>query len=108
MTALLGLTEQGQNVRALVPPYILLRTNGFKDAVALDPDRPLPGNTCCQAANLRNKKSQLDRRVDHIFIPNPTTVEVDSDVLGDSPLERLLLKRWPSDHGTLSARLRFG
>jgi endonuclease/exonuclease/phosphatase family metal-dependent hydrolase len=92
---------------AVVPPHHQLRTNGFNDAVALDPDRPVPGNTCCQAANLRNKKSQLARRVDHIFV-SATPVQVHTDVLGDSPLERLLLKRWPSDHGTVYARLRFG
>lgn len=78
----------------------------FKDAWELDPNRSLPGNTCCQAGNLRNPKSQLDRRTDAIFV-TPEPVQVRADVLGDSPLERLLLGRWPSDHGTLYARLRY-
>ncbi|GAB3751644.1 exonuclease/endonuclease/phosphatase family protein [Microlunatus parietis] len=90
----------------VVPGYIVLQTNGFRDALTLDPDNLPLGDTCCQAPDLRNRKSRLDRRVDHVFTTDQP-VEVHSDVLGDSELERRLLKRWPSDHGTVYARIRY-
>lgn len=90
----------------VTPGYMQLETNGFRDAVMLEPDGPLPGNTCCQQPDLRNRKSQLTRRTDHIFTTDQP-VEVQTEVLGDSELERKLLRSWPSDHGAVYARIRY-
>lgn len=91
----------------VVPPHTILSTNGFRDVAKLDPSPPAPGHTCCQAVNLRKKKPQLNRRPDHVFVTG-TPVEVQTDVLGDTSLDRLLAGgRWPSDHAALLAKLRY-
>jgi endonuclease/exonuclease/phosphatase family metal-dependent hydrolase len=91
----------------VVPPYIILRTNDFRDAASLDPSPQLPGHTCCRAENLRSKKPQLSRRVDHVFVTG-TPIEVQTDVLADTSLDRLLAgRRWPSDHLAVYAKLRY-
>lgn len=91
----------------VVPPHLLLRTNGFREVSVLDPSPPLPGHTCCQAENLRIGQSRLNRRTDHVFATG-TPAEVQTEVLADTSLDRLLAgRRWPSDHAAVFAKLRY-
>jgi len=95
------------------PPYSQF-TNGlsiFDDPISLPyhdtwdlrPGKP-PGFTCCQAANLSNDQSDLDERIDVIFVldaPRRTkanTVNNDNDDKTPSGL-------WPSDHASVVARI---
>lgn len=91
----------------IVPPHTIMSTNGFRDVAKLDPSPPAPGHTCCQDGNLKKKKPQLSRRPDHVFVTG-TPIEVQTDVLGDTSLDRLLAGgRWPSDHTAVFAKLRY-
>jgi endonuclease/exonuclease/phosphatase family metal-dependent hydrolase len=62
------------------------------------------GFTCCQASDLTNDVSLLDRRIDHIFVKNNLGVLpfsfpglVFATVLGDAPISASQPK-WSSDH----------
>ncbi|MBW7998548.1 MAG: hypothetical protein FVQ81_18635, partial [Candidatus Glassbacteria bacterium] len=55
----------------LTPPYHLISAYQFEDAWLFRKEGPAPGLTCCQAADLRNAESQLNERIDHIFVRTP-------------------------------------
>lgn len=70
-----------------------------------------PGYTCCQAEDLLNTTSQLDQRLDIIFVGGFRTAPEGSigarvEVVGDHPVDRLPSGLWPADHAGVVATLR--
>jgi endonuclease/exonuclease/phosphatase family metal-dependent hydrolase len=63
-----------------------------------------PGLTCCQAANLLNPESALDRRIDLVMFRGPFLAS-DVRVVGDQPIDRTPSGLWPSDHAGVVATL---
>ena len=59
------------------------------------------GFTCCQPELLNNEISELDRRIDHLFVRRRgTQIEAAiTTVLGDDPESRTSAGLWSSDHG---------
>jgi endonuclease/exonuclease/phosphatase family metal-dependent hydrolase len=77
---------------------------GYSDAWAADHgDRE--GQTCCQSGDLKNGKSELSRRIDHVFLRGAVTV-VTAARVGDKPSDRTPHGLWPSDHAGVVARVR--
>lgn len=85
-------------------------TSSLNDAyAALRPDAD--GYTCCQAADLRNDRSRLSRRIDAVLYRgevSPTGVRR----VGHEPEDRVAVERdgetvrlWPSDHAGVVATL---
>ena len=65
-----------------------------------------PGLTCCEDADLRNPISNHDRRIDVVFsLARPDKAK--ARVLNTEPSDRTASGRWPSDHATVAAKLRF-
>ena len=87
--------------------YSLLTAADYEDVWQGGPDS---GFTCCQDFDLDNEVSQLDERIDHIFVRN---VDVDSAVtetVGDRSEDRVVssvtnAEIWPSDHAGVVAEL---
>lgn len=70
-----------------------------------------PGYTCCQAEDLLNTTSELDQRLDIIFVGGFRTASQGSigarvQVVGDHPVDRLPSGLWPADHAGVVATLR--
>ena len=98
----------------ILTPYWQLKIAGYADVwkrnlIAFG----APGFTCCQADDLRNEESELDRRIDHVFIRNrlkkrffTITGPVFAVVVGDEPGDRTFSGLWPSDHAGVVARLK--
>ncbi len=90
----------------IVPPYLQFVTAGFLDAWTVMPGK-VSGFTCCQAADLQNHLSTLDKRIDLIFsaqFPDKSKARV----LGESIADKTTPSRlWPSDHGAVVAELAF-
>jgi hypothetical protein len=94
---------------ALLPPYAQFIAAGYTDAWTLRPGNR-PGATCCQDADLRNKKSALDQRIDIIFSREMPTRVKRARVLGATPFSKTRPpgpRLWPSDHGAVAAKLQF-
>lgn len=93
---------------AIGSPYAQFVAGGFSDVWRARAGRA-PGFTCCQAADLRNKASQLFERIDLIFTQPPITAR-QVRLLGERPEDKTWpldgTRLWPSDHAGLSARLR--
>lgn len=67
-----------------------------------------PGYTCCQDADLRNRRSALDERIDVVFTLDPPHKVRHGMVLGSTPFSKIRpLRIWPSDHGQPAVQLRF-
>ena len=101
-------TLPGTSLPTLPPYAILAQLFGFTDTWTLQPF-PRPGFTCCQDADLKNRTSKLDERIDLIFaLPRPAWV-LFPDVMGDSLLSKVWAPGvgwlWPSDHGAVAATL---
>ena len=65
------------------------------------------GFTCCQLEDLSNISSELDERIDMIFV-NDTSFLPLVFVTGEVPIFPLnLLPNWASDHGGVFAKLIF-
>jgi endonuclease/exonuclease/phosphatase family metal-dependent hydrolase len=77
---------------------------GFVDAWPLK-RAPDPGLTCCQAANVLNPTSQVDRRIDLVLFRGAFEV-LDIRLVGQTPSDRTPSGLWPSDHAGLVATLR--
>jgi endonuclease/exonuclease/phosphatase family metal-dependent hydrolase len=77
---------------------------GFVDAWPLK-RAPDPGLTCCQAANLLNPTSQVDRRIDLVLFRGGIEV-VDIRLVGEKSGDRTPSGLWPSDHAGVVATLR--
>jgi endonuclease/exonuclease/phosphatase family metal-dependent hydrolase len=85
-------------------PYAQLAAAGYSDAWTKRIGIPAGGATCCQQADLRNEASQLNRRLDQIWIKPAAERRVGPlliTVFGDNPWERTPGGLWPSDHGGL-------
>jgi hypothetical protein len=70
-----------------------------------------PGYTCCQAEDLLNVSSELDQRLDIIFLRGFRTTERGSigarvQLVGHRSKDRLPSGLWPSDHAGVAATLR--
>jgi endonuclease/exonuclease/phosphatase family metal-dependent hydrolase len=96
-------------IDAIIPPYKIIAAAGFADVwdsnslTFFGPN----GFTCCQFGDLSNRKSQLDERIDIIFIGNAPFKPL-AFVTGQVPIFPL---RWPpnwaSDHGGVFGKLTF-
>jgi endonuclease/exonuclease/phosphatase family metal-dependent hydrolase len=76
-------------------PYDILIGAGFIDTwLLVHPS--VPGNTCCQDADLRNAQSKLFQRIDHVLITDGDAYR--SNLLGNQPSDRTRSGLWPSDH----------
>jgi hypothetical protein len=71
------------------------------------------GDTCCQAADLRNAVSMLNRRIDLILFKSSNDMHghdglgaVFADVVGDETRDRTPSGLWPSDHAGVVASMR--
>lgn len=84
--------------------YDLIEDAGFVDAWTLRADPAAPGFTCCQDNDLRNATSELNTRIDVIWLlgmlpaVTPDVHEVGADV-ADKTANGL----WPSDHAGVVA-----
>ena len=89
-----------------VSPYAQLSYAGFVDLWPLRPGQS-PGNTCCQNSDLLNPESQLDRRIDLVFVSG-SVGKVKANVLNNSPLDKTQTTPmlWPSDHAGVFVELR--
>jgi endonuclease/exonuclease/phosphatase family metal-dependent hydrolase len=93
----------------IVPPYRQLAAAGYLDAWT-SARGAAPGFTCCQAADLRNQRSQLSERIDLILSRSSPLFVRAIERLGENPADRtdiLPYRLWPSDHAGLAARLQF-
>jgi endonuclease/exonuclease/phosphatase family metal-dependent hydrolase len=79
--------------------YDLIEMAGFTDAWKLRADPTEPGNTCCQAEDLRNAASMLDERIDQIWLLGVLPASApDVHLVGDAQTDRTPSGLWPSDH----------
>jgi len=97
--------NQQPGIPANTPTYPELIAAGFQDTwAALNPDDF--GNTCCQAPDLRNPVSELNRRLDLILTRGAIT-PISAKLVGVDPNVRTTSGVWPSDHVGVLAKLRF-
>ena len=98
-----------------VPPYQQF-ADGFTDVwtrrpgTATGKGAPLVGFSCCQYADLSNRKSDLYERIDLIFSLEAPKKVFDARLLGEVPADKTMPKGrglWPSDHASVAARLQF-
>jgi len=100
-------------------PYAQLSDAGYLDAWSerLGPRRNSddPGFTCCQDKSLLNPVSELDKRVDLIWV-SPSLLKYPGKVfgraiisktvvIGDEPRDRTPTGLWPSDHAGVVSKL---
>jgi len=108
--------DSGPDSPAWTASYEEIRSAGFRDTWAMaNRGRSYFGPTCCQASDLRNTTSELESRIDFVFIrtPGPSgvhghipgTITVDR-VGADPSLKTLPSDLWPSDHAGLVANIR--
>lgn len=90
----------------IVPPYIQMTRAGFTDTWLADP-RVRSGFTCCQAPDLRNRRSLLSERIDLIWSREPPAAARVDRVGADQTSRTLFTHLWPSDHAGVVARLQF-
>ena len=83
--------------------YNNLMTAGFSDAWTQAGSGP--GLTCCQAADLLNGASTLNRRIDFVLFRGEFTA-LGADVVGEEPSDRTPSGMWPSDHAGVVAVLQ--
>ena len=86
--------------------YQLLLGAGYSDVWPADSEDS--GNTCCQDAGLRNEQSELDRRIDQIFIRGVSLREgapILTATVGDKPEHKTPGGLWPSNHAGVVAHL---
>lgn len=76
-------------------------TSRFSDAFSATNGTD-PGYTCCEAADLRNSASMLDRRIDLILYGGGIEAE-SAHLVGHMPADRTPSGLWPSDHAGVVA-----
>jgi endonuclease/exonuclease/phosphatase family metal-dependent hydrolase len=86
------------------PAYQAMINAGFTDAWRAK-RAPDPGFTCCQADNLLNPTSLLNRRIDLVLFRGGFGVS-DISLIGNQPADRTGSGLWPSDHAGIAATLR--
>jgi len=91
----------------IMPPYKQFIDAGLKDVRKLRTSTT-PGYTCCQAENLLNVKSQLNRRIDFIFAQK-NIKSATARLVGIKPADKTETKPklWPSDHAGIIAELTY-
>ncbi|MDH5739623.1 MAG: endonuclease/exonuclease/phosphatase family protein [Nitrospira sp.] len=91
-------------------PYEIFTSAGFTDTWTLRP-RADSGESCCQEADLANRRSELYERIDMIFsLPRPSRVlnmKLLGNTIGDKTSPPGNGGLWPSDHAALAAKLKF-
>jgi hypothetical protein len=90
-------------------PYGQFTTLGYTDAWTLRPGNAT-GASCCQLADLSNKKSTLNQRIDMVFTGELPAKVKQARVLGDKVSSKTSprgLGLWPSDHGAVAMELQF-
>jgi len=96
--------------------YGFMVVNGYADTWDLrDDDEWKPGFTCCQPPLLGNKKSELSRRIDHVWFRGPLSTggglgqldEVKVKVTGAKKKDKTVNGLWSSDHAGVLAVLKF-
>jgi endonuclease/exonuclease/phosphatase family metal-dependent hydrolase len=75
---------------------------GFSDAWTLAGAGP--GLSCCQADDLLNGASSLDKRIDVVLFRGDFTVRR-AEIVGNDPAERTPSGLWPSDHAGFAVEL---
>jgi hypothetical protein len=94
---------------SLPTPYMLFTAYQMYDAWLLRPGN-VAGLSCCQAEDLLNRVSILNRRIDLILSQQmPTTVK-EVRLIGEVAADRLAppgLGLWPSDHSSVAAGLKY-
>jgi hypothetical protein len=94
----------------IAPPYTQFVDSGYTDTWTELPI-PRPGFTCCQDADLSNKHSLLDTRIDVIFSSDAPRAVRRGRVLGATIFDKIWATwpnlLWPSDHGSVATELRF-
>jgi endonuclease/exonuclease/phosphatase family metal-dependent hydrolase len=96
--------NQQRDVPDLTPSYPEMLAAGFHDTWAMLHPGDV-GNTCCQAADLRNQVSALNRRLDLILTRGAIT-PISAEVVGANPDFRTASGVWPTDHAGVVATLR--
>jgi len=96
----------------LPPPYWIMTAAGYVDTWTRRVGRPSAGFTCCQDELLTNEESELDERIDLIFVRNDTDFPawpdlgpVKARVLGARERDKTPSGLWPSDHAGIAAKL---
>jgi endonuclease/exonuclease/phosphatase family metal-dependent hydrolase len=87
--------------------YANLIGAGFADTWSSTHRKEL-GYTCCQAADLRNRPSALDQRIDLVLFRNGEGKDLralEADILGEKLVDRTPSGLWPSDHAGVVATL---
>ena len=94
---------------SLPTPYMLFTAYQMHDAWLLRPGN-VAGLSCCQAEDLLNRVSILNRRIDLILTQDlPRTVK-GARLIGEVAADRLAppgLGLWPSDHSSVAAGLQY-
>lgn len=96
-------------------PYTIMGQAGFIDTWTVRNGAPDPGYTCCQSDLLDNTYSDLDQRIDHIWVRPPLAGAqgpnflnaVHADVVGERQKDRSIDGLWPSDHAGVVAGMTF-
>ena len=91
-------------------PYAVMAANGYTDTWTVRNGAPGPGYTCCQSDLLMNVESELDQRIDHVWVRPPLSGAqgphflraVHAVVTGDEQEDRTIDWLWPSDHAGLA------
>jgi endonuclease/exonuclease/phosphatase family metal-dependent hydrolase len=86
------------------PTYANMLAAGFTDAWT-EVHHGAPGFSCCQAADLRNRKSTLTERVDYVLSRRGLTASAAART-GNEPADRTPSGLWPSDHAGVWAVLQ--
>ena len=93
-------------------PYEILRLSGYVDSWDARGGPWDAGDTCCQSDLLDNEFSELDERIDLIWVRPPSdhyggpiVRGVRAEVLGDDASDKSPTGLWPSDHAGVGAQL---
>jgi endonuclease/exonuclease/phosphatase family metal-dependent hydrolase len=95
-------------IDSIIPPYQVITEAGFSDIwnhnlLHFDPN----GFTCCQTEDLSNRRSELDERIDIVFVNKPSFHAL-AYVTGQVPIYPLQIPpNWASDHGGVFGKLNF-
>ena len=93
--------------QGIVPPYTQFIEASYSDAWTVKPKKN-PGFTCCQLADLSNKKSILSERIDMLFSLDPPHKVKRVRVLGAKKKNKTKPSDlWPSDHGSVAGRFQY-
>lgn len=84
--------------------YAMIRSASYDDAWILARHQT-SGFTCCHAEDLRNPVSQLDTRIDFIFV-TPGVSIAEARLAGHEPSGKTPFGLWPSDHAGVIGMLR--